>query len=372
MLKWFRKQKNAPETVPAQIHPSPKLPAQTVSITESIVEEPATRGPEEAPEDAPAVETPQAEKKPSPFHKLPPAAPKPDAAGQPPESADDASRDDDPILLPEEELAAANAHEITAKPADEGSQKASLRAVQALTPKSGELMNNPKLLYRKLLAGMYDAIVITDPKGHVIETNARVRDLFLANADSLWDAPVAKLIHGITPQLLARLQSNIDKNRHVLLDATCLRADGTTFSAEVAISGIALINEGDFVFMIRNVDRRHQTLVRMRSYQNALEMSPCPTCLTDDAGKMTYGNPSLAAFLGLGAEDLPGVDLTASFADGDAVSRIETSLAESGKWEGTATMKTGEGKTAEAYVSVLPNILPKGKRSGFLVYIQPM
>ena len=372
MLKWFRRQKSAPETIPAQIHPTPKLPTQTNAITERIVE-----GPTLVPKEEPA----------QPVEQEKPASPSPISPIRnittPPEKTDSAPKedenDDEPIILPKEELESAEKNDVPppekkeAEPSQENANaKAALRPVQALMPKAGELKANPKLLYRQLLAGMYDAIIITDPKGHIIETNSRIRDLFLANADSLWDAPISKLIHGITPQLLARLQTNIDKDRHVLLDATCKRADGTTFAAEVAISGVTLMNDGDFVFMIRNVDKRRQTLNKMRLYQNALELSPCPTCIADASGKIVYGNPSLASFLERDAKSLAGSDLTDIFTDPAIATQIASLLGKNEKWEGTTSIKTGEGKSSEAYVSVLPSNLSRNKSIKSLVYVQPM
>ena len=38
-----------------------------------------------------------------------------------------------------------------------------------------------KSLFRQFLAGMYDAVVITDPNGHILEINPRAEEYFKSN-----------------------------------------------------------------------------------------------------------------------------------------------------------------------------------------------
>ena len=44
-------------------------------------------------------------------------------------------------------------------------------------------MKDHRSLFRQLLAGMYDAVLITDPNGHLIELNPRAKE-FLRDVDS--------------------------------------------------------------------------------------------------------------------------------------------------------------------------------------------
>lgn len=411
MLNWFKKRKSEPETIPAQIHPTPKLPPQANAINERIVEDPNPRPPEK-PVEPPKEKKPPVKSPITPLRKMPAAKPKPVTIPDAAESrTTKISLDEngllDSMILPLEELEAAEkaaaAFSKATKPAEskpaeskpaeskpnpsskpspitpmakeEESEKehkaSSLRPVQPLKPDSNKLKNDQKVLYRQLLSGMYDAVIITDPKGHVIETNGRVRDLFLFNADSLWDVAIAKLIRGITPPLLARLRHNLDKHRHVLLDATCNRADGTTFAAEVAISGVSLMNDGDFVFTVRNVDKRHQTMVKMKMYQNALERSPCPTGIADKNGILLYGNPALATFLKQELSSMTGFDFSNALSDESVAALIATAVTDGGKWEGTTTFKLPDGTTTEGILSITPDSISKEKAANTLIYILP-
>lgn len=137
-----------------------------------------------------------------------------------------------------------------------------------------------KSLYRQLMAGMYDALLVTDPNGHLIELNPRAVEYFLYKQEDVWDQPVATLIPGVSAQMVGRIRKGLDDSRHIMLDAKCQRKDGTSFSAEVTISMIDLINSGDLVFTVRNTERRRKQWQILRSMANAFEnsQSACFVC----------------------------------------------------------------------------------------------
>ena len=156
-----------------------------------------------------------------------------------------------------------------------------------------------KSLYKQLLRGLYDAVFVTDPKGHVIDSNGRVPDAFQFDKNEVWDMEISKLIPGITPPLLERVKRGLAENRHVLIDARCIRKDGTAFPAEVAISTIDLINDGDMVFSVRNVERRKRQSQLLRSLQNALGNDLSSVAVGDREGKITYASPMLRTLWGI-------------------------------------------------------------------------
>ena len=160
-----------------------------------------------------------------------------------------------------------------------------------------------KSLYKQLLRGFYDAVLVTDPKGYVIDSNGRVQDAFQFDRNDVWDMEISKLIPGITPQLLERVKQGLSDNRHVLIDARCVRKDGASFQAEVAISSLDLINEGDMVFSVRNVERRKRQMQLLRSLQNALANDLSAVAVTDRNGRITYASQTLRAVWGCEKDD---------------------------------------------------------------------
>lgn len=151
-----------------------------------------------------------------------------------------------------------------------------------MTPINGR--QDHKSLYRQLMAGLYDAMLVTDPNGHLIELNPRATEYFLYKQDEVFDKPVATLIPGVTARLVERIRKGLDDARHIMLDAKCVRSDGTSFAAEVTISVIDLINGSDLVFTVRNTERRRKQWEALRSMANALAIAQSACFVCDDKG----------------------------------------------------------------------------------------
>jgi PAS domain S-box-containing protein len=201
-----------------------------------------------------------------------------------------------------------------------------------------------KSLYKQLLAGLYDAVLITDPKGYVIEVNARVQEFFLYDGTETWDMAIGELIPGVNASLIERIRQGLSGDRFVLLDARCVRKDRTTFTAEVAISSIDLMNEGDFVFAVRNVERRRGMLQKLRGSHNALMQALSADALCDREGRVRVANPSLLALWGYGREeDLVGTPITALWPQDAANQGVVAKVMSGTKWQGTiqATARNG-------------------------------
>ena len=123
-------------------------------------------------------------------------------------------------------------------------------------------LRDHKSLFRQFLAGMYDAVLITDPSGHLVEINRRTTEYFGYVAEDLTDRPVGALIPGVDAALVERIRRGLDDGRRVMLDAKCLRRDGSKFPAEVTISEIDLFEPGDLVFTVRSTERRPRPFAR--------------------------------------------------------------------------------------------------------------
>lgn len=149
-------------------------------------------------------------------------------------------------------------------------------------------VNSPhdhKSLYRQLVSGLYDALLVTDPNGHLIEMNPRAMEYFLYEQEEVWDKPVGMLIPGVTAKMVERIRKGLDDARHIMLDARCLRRDGSAFAAEVTISVVDLINVGDLVFTVRNIERRRKQWELLKSVANAFANAQS-ACFVCDANRL--------------------------------------------------------------------------------------
>ncbi len=118
--------------------------------------------------------------------------------------------------------------------------------------------------YEKLLQSIYDAVLITDVRGRIIDFNFRAVDFMLCDESELAGANILGLISGADESLLMAIRKNLQDHRYTLIEAFCVRRDKSTFPAEVAVNKIDLDKDGQLCFFVRDVS------VRKRA-QDALE-----------------------------------------------------------------------------------------------------
>lgn len=156
-----------------------------------------------------------------------------------------------------------------------------------------------KVLYYQLMNGMYDAILILDDKGHVVDCNTRFSDIFGYSREDAWDLPVDKLVTGMSNQMFEHLKSNLSENHHILIDARCYRKDGTSFPGEVGVSSLSLTRGSNVVFTIRNVERRKSAMDELRRGQAAFEVALAPAFSCDVDGQILTANQAFLDAFGM-------------------------------------------------------------------------
>jgi len=158
-------------------------------------------------------------------------------------------------------------------------------------------------LFRQFLAGMYDAVVITDPNGHIIDINRRAVEHFGYELDEILDQHVSRLIPGLQQEVVQRIRKGLDGDRHVMIDANGCNKAGQKIACEVAVSVIDLMNPGDLVFTIRNVERRREILNSYRAKSNAFNLSQTALFACDADGRICESNAAFRELFGLSDEE---------------------------------------------------------------------
>ena len=160
-----------------------------------------------------------------------------------------------------------------------------------------------KSLFRQFLAGMYDAVVITDPSGHILEINPRAEEHFGYVQEEVADRPISFFIPGLTPDIVQRVRKGLNENRHVMLDANGKSKDGKSFVCEVAISPIEMTDPDDLVFTIRNVERRRSIMELLRAKESAFEVSQSALFSCSPTGAFTSTNKAFREMFDIASED---------------------------------------------------------------------
>lgn len=147
-----------------------------------------------------------------------------------------------------------------------------------------------KSLFRQFLSGMYDAVVITDPNGHVLEINPRAVEHFGYESEEVSDRHVSIYIPGLTSEVVQRIRKGLGEDRHIMIDANGKTKDGRKIACEVTVSIIDLMDPGDLVFTIRNVERRRELMTALRLRANAFRCSQAALFGCDAEGNIRECN----------------------------------------------------------------------------------
>ncbi|MEI8353744.1 MAG: PAS domain-containing protein, partial [Lentisphaerota bacterium] len=246
---------------------------------------------------------------------------------------------------------------------------------QSITGGSGVIASayksDHRSLYKQLLGGLYDAVLVTDPKGHVIDINNRVTYFFNYTPEETWDLPISTLIPGVNTALISRIREGLSGDRFVLIDGQCVRKDRSTFAAEIAISSIALMNEGDLVFSIRNVERRVAQMQKLKSCQNLLNHAPMAAAACDCEAKIKVANAALARLLGYAqADELSDKPFSVVWNEAGSSDAIQRVLA--GEiWKETVQIVKASGTRIQLTLSLAPELNVRKKTVGFLAALSP-
>jgi len=118
--------------------------------------------------------------------------------------------------------------------------------------------------YQRLLQCIYDAVLITDCKGVVLECNQRAIDFLRYMESDILGVPVSRFICGVDESVLSSIRKNLLEQRYTLIEGSCQRSDETVFPSEIAVNRLDSTQSGRLCFFIRNIS------VRKRA-QDALE-----------------------------------------------------------------------------------------------------
>ena len=127
-----------------------------------------------------------------------------------------------------------------------------------------EICNDNDSAYQRLLQCIYDAVLITDSKGLILECNQRAVDFFKYPQDEITNAPISQFLCGVDKDVFASIRKNLLEQRYTLIEGFCQRSDESTFPSEIAVNRLDLRESGRLCFFIRNIS------VRKRA-QDALE-----------------------------------------------------------------------------------------------------
>ena len=124
--------------------------------------------------------------------------------------------------------------------------------------------------FQRLLQRLYDAALIADVHGRIVDVNVRAEEFLSYSGGELRGMTVSDVISGADESVLRTVSDNLENERHTLIQAYCLRKDGSYFPAEVAVSKLGL-GRLHLCFFIRDITIRRQAEEMLITEHNVRE-----------------------------------------------------------------------------------------------------
>ena len=124
---------------------------------------------------------------------------------------------------------------------------------------------------KALFDNLYDAALISDLTGNILDANPRAVQSFLYTSQELSEGNIQDIIVGLSAPVLNNICQNLIKDQFTLIQAYCIRKDGSHFPAEISSSRMHLSGSDYLCFFIRDITARHETENEIKRARDALQ-----------------------------------------------------------------------------------------------------
>ena len=210
---------------------------------------------------------------------------------------------------------------------------------------------------QSLFQNGYDATIITDMSGSILQGNHRAHEFLCANGRQLTGLNVTTLISGAEASLVGKLVQALETERYVRIHAWCNSGDGTFFPAEIAVYRSQAGNSRHLCFFIRDITWRKEAEDRLQMVDTAMRTARAGIAMIDTVGVVTYANPAMNALCGIPAgQNLTGRHIADFFEQPDQMKVIADYVASGNTWGGQINLVHSSGQTIAADCDAAPTL----------------
>lgn len=216
--------------------------------------------------------------------------------------------------------------------------------------------STPRTHYSQLLKSLYDAAIVTDASGNIVDANDRATEFLQYDLGELRKTHIHALISGADAGLMKQIKDILHSDRYLLIQAYCLRRDETIFPAEISIN-ILELEDLRYCLFIRDVTVRRQSEEMLRTGYNAINNASNGIAVADLQGTLVYVNPAAARMWGyLQPDDMIGHNFRDLWDSPDHANPILDSVTRRQEdWNGELTAITRRGESVSVQVSAACN-----------------
>jgi PAS domain S-box-containing protein len=222
--------------------------------------------------------------------------------------------------------------------------------------------------YQQLLHSLYDAALIGDESGSILDANVRAVEFFGYPHAELVRTRIGDLISGADDDLMRMLIENLRDERFTLIQAYCSRKNGTFFPSEIAVSKLNVEGGRALCFYVRDITLRRQADEMLRTEHSAIQNAGNGIAVANVAAELEYVNPAVLRMWGFfDADAVVGQNVHILIEDrGKAETMLHEVLDGGGWWEGETRAKRPNGETFDLQISATCNRNSEGEVTGVI------
>jgi PAS domain S-box-containing protein len=219
---------------------------------------------------------------------------------------------------------------------------------------------------QELLQSLYEAILIADRDGQILDGNGRAETLFGLSAAELRLRRLNQLIAKMDEPVLAGLRRTADEQRYTVIEAACQGPGGSIFQAEIAASGIQWRETPGLCLSIRDITRRKEMEAALVIVNNAMYNTVDGIVITTVEGMIQFANPAFAELLGQESRaEVVGRDIRSFVADGPLFDEMLRLVRERNRCAQELMLKGASGPVP-VLASGAPTIEPPDRLTGMV------
>ena len=193
--------------------------------------------------------------------------------------------------------------------------------------------------FQQLLQNVYDAGLITDLQGRILDMNDRALDFFGYPREDFLKASISDVISGADSSLIQTLLDNLENERYTLIQAYCTRLDGSYFPSEIATTKL-MENSSNLCFFVRDITIRKQAEDMLMTEHNAIRNAGNGIAVVNLDGLLEYVNPAVVQMWGYPGKAFLDMPLHALMVDSEAVNQMLSETLEGDQsWTGEMQAK---------------------------------
>ena len=210
--------------------------------------------------------------------------------------------------------------------------------------------------FQSLFQSVYDGAVISDLSGKILDANVRLTNFLHYPRETLVTMNLTQLISGATQDTLATLQTGIEKDRFILIQAYCIRIDNTLFPAEIAVNRLQIRGHEYLCCFIRDTSWRRQAEEMLRTVHNAIQNAATGIAIADLSGQIDYINRTGAQLWGYdNIAPILSMKLYDLIPDAEVISSIIDTVRKGSSWNSEVALALPDNRKIHVQLSASPN-----------------